>query len=218
MWIMKQNDNTNQEISDNTSENTGESTWPADNKEDDLHYEQEVVHLGEVRWDKSLQTTRIPLPKKESCTDTFIAHPPLPNSRNPAETMAPELLTSKESTLLNKLSESDHAPSSQVLPLCKSKADHNVPHQKASADENIPQHQTAMFEVAKGCVQYIIFLITPWQILFDDKYLMVEQVLQLAIEAQIVGRHYQVQLYICHLDLNCLVIHLLKLIHKHVKL
>ena len=77
---MNQDDETDQEIGDDESEDTGESTLSSDIEEDDLNHQQEVLHLGQARRDKSLRTTRVPLPKKRSRADTVIAHPPLPNS------------------------------------------------------------------------------------------------------------------------------------------
>jgi len=55
---------------------------------------------------------RVPLPKKQGYGKTVITFPSLPNSWNPAGAIAPPLLKCQHSTLLNKVSESDHAPSS----------------------------------------------------------------------------------------------------------
>jgi len=101
---MNQDDETNEEISDDDSENTGESTLSSAIKEDDLDHQQEILHLGQVCWDKSFCTMRVPLPKKRSRANTVIARPPLPNSRNLPVAMAPPLLKRPKSSLLNKLS------------------------------------------------------------------------------------------------------------------
>jgi hypothetical protein len=97
--------------------------------------------------------------------------------------MAPPLLKRQKSTLLNKSSESDHAPATQVLLLRKSSGDHNVPQPKTSADQNVLQHQKATLEVVKRFMEAIVFMKTPGPILFNNKYLMVEEAWKLAIEA-----------------------------------
>jgi hypothetical protein len=182
---MNQDDETDQEIGDDESEDTGESTLSSDIEEDDLDHQQEVLHLGQARRDKSLRTTRVPLPKKRSRADTVIARPPLPNSRNLPAAMAPPLLKRQKSALLNKFSESDRATSGRALVLPnKSSGDQNIPQPKASSDQNVPQHQKATFEVAKRFMEAIVFTKTPWPILSDEKYSMVEEAWKLAIEAQ----------------------------------
>jgi len=98
--------------------------------------------------------------------------------------MAPPLLQCHKSALLNKLSESDCATSTQALPLLKPSGNLNVPQPKASADQNGPQHQKATFEVAKRFMEAIVFTETPSPIVSDDKYSMVEEAWKLAIEAQ----------------------------------
>ena len=176
---------TDQEIGDDDIEHTGVSTLSSDMEEDHFVHQQEVLHLGQVRRDKSLHITRVPLPKKRSRADTVIARPPLPNSRNLPAAMAPPLLKRQKSALLNKFSESDRATSGRALVLPnKSSGDQNIPQPKASSDQNVPQHQKATFEVAKRFMEAIVFTKTPWPILSDDKYLMVEEAWKLAIEAQ----------------------------------
>jgi len=98
--------------------------------------------------------------------------------------MAPPPLKRQKSTLRHTLSEFDHVPSTQALPLPKSSADQNVPQPKASADQNIPQHQKATFEVAKMFMEVIVFTKTPWPILPNDNHTMVGEAWKLAIEAQ----------------------------------
>jgi len=161
------------------------STLSSDIEEDDLDHQQEVLHLGQARRDKSLCTTRVPLPKKQSRADTVIARPPLPDSQNLPAAMAPPLLKRQKSSLLNKLSESDRAPSARALVLPnKSSGDQNIPQPKASSDQNVPQHQKGTFEVAKRFVEAIVSTKNPWPIISDDKYSMIEEAWELAIEAQ----------------------------------
>jgi len=73
----------------------------------------------------------------------------------------PPLLKCQKSALLNKSSESDHAPSAQALPQPKSSGDQNAPQPKASADQNVPQHQKATFEVMQKFLEAIVFSKTP---------------------------------------------------------
>jgi len=99
--------------------------------------------------------------------------------------MAPSLLKRQKLSLLNILSKSDHAPSAWALVLPnKSRGDQNIPQPKASSNQNVPQHQKATFEVVKRFKEAIVFSKTPWPILSDDKYSMVEEAWKLAIEAQ----------------------------------
>jgi len=66
--LFKQDDDTDQGISDGEiegkSEQTRESTILTDIEEDDLDHQQEILPLGQARWDKSLRATRVALPKK----------------------------------------------------------------------------------------------------------------------------------------------------------
>jgi len=61
--------------------------------------------------------------------------------------------------------------------------DHNVPQPKAGGDHNIPQHQKATFMVTKRFREAIIFTKTPWPVISDEKYSMVDVAWKLAIEA-----------------------------------
>jgi len=83
-----------------------------------------------------------------------------------------------------KLSESDRTPCTQALALCKSSGDQNIPQPKPSANQNIPQHQEATFEVDKSFMEAIVFMKTMWPIVSHDKYLMVDEPSNRAIEAQ----------------------------------
>jgi hypothetical protein len=96
--------------------------------------------------------------------------------------VAPPLLKRQKSTV-NILRESDIVPA-QALPLPKAGGDHSVPQPKAGGDHNVPQHQKATFEVAKRFMEAIVFTKTPWPIISDEKYTMVDEAWQLAIEAQ----------------------------------
>ena len=78
--LLKQKDDTNQELSGDESEGPGESTISFDIKDDNWDHRQDVLLLGQARWDQSLQTTRVPLPMKQGGADNVIARPPLPNS------------------------------------------------------------------------------------------------------------------------------------------
>jgi hypothetical protein len=98
--------------------------------------------------------------------------------------MAPPLLKRQKSALLNKSSESDHAPSAQALQQPKSSGDQNALQPKATADQNVTQREKATFEVAKRFMEAILFTKTPSPILSDDKYSMVEEPWERAIEAQ----------------------------------
>jgi len=182
--LLKQDDDTDQKLSDDESEDPGESTLSSNIEEDDFDHQEEVVLLGQARWDKLLWTTWVPLPKQRIRADTVIACPPLPNSWNTAGAMAPALLKRKKSILLNKLSKSDHAPSTQALPLRMFSGDQNVPQPKASADQNVPQNQKPNFEVAKRFMEAIVFKRTPRPISSDDQYSMVAEAWKLALEAQ----------------------------------
>ena len=95
--------------------------------------------------------------------------------------MVPPLLKRQKSTI-NISCESDIV---QALPLPKAGGDHNMPQQKpGGGDHNVPQHQKATFEVAKWFMKAIVFTKTPWPIISDEKYSMVDEAWQLAIEAQ----------------------------------
>jgi hypothetical protein len=180
--LMKQDDDdTDREISENECEDLGESTLSSDIEEDDLDNQQEVLHLDQARRDKTIRTTRVPPPKKRSRADTVIARTSLPNLRHPAGAMVPPLLKRQKSTI-NISRESDIV---QALPLPKAGGDQNVPQQKpGGGDHNVPQHQKATFEVAKRFMEAIVFTKTPWPIISDEKYSMVDEAWQLAIEAQ----------------------------------
>jgi len=96
--------------------------------------------------------------------------------------MAPPLLKHQKSTFFNTLSETDHAPSAQVLPLCKSSGDKNIPKPNTSADQNITQHQIGRCEVAKMFIEAIVFTKTSWPVMSYDKYWMLAEGWILAIE------------------------------------
>jgi hypothetical protein len=181
---MNQDDETDQEIGDDDSEDTGEYTLLSDIEEDNLDHQQQVLHPGQARQDKSLRNTRVSRRKKQSCANNVIGRPPLQNSRNLPAAMAPPVLKHQKSSLLNKLSKSDHAPSARALLLPnKSSGDQNSPQPKASSDQHIAHHQKATFELVKRFMEAIVFTKTPWPIVSDVKYSMVEEAWKLAIEA-----------------------------------
>jgi len=60
-----------------------------------------------------------------------------------------------------------------------------MPQQKpGGGDHNVPPHQKATFEVAKWFMEAIVFTKTPWPILSDEKYSMVDEAWHLAIDTQ----------------------------------
>ena len=124
------------------------------------------------------------MPKEQSHSDTVIARPPLTNRWKPHRSIAPPRLRCQKSALLNKLSESDWAQSTQALLQPKSSGDLNAPQPKASSHKNIPQNEKATFEVAKRFMEAIPLMNIPELILSDDKYSMVKEARKLAIKAQ----------------------------------
>ena len=181
---MKQDDDDTdrEEISDDDSEDAGESTLSSDIEENDLDNQQDVLHRDQVRRHMIIQTTRVPLPKKQNRADTVIARTSLLNLRHPARAMAPPLLKGRKSTI-NILRESDIVPA-QALPLPKAGGDHGVLQPKAGGDHNVPQHQKATFQVAKRFMEAIVYTKTPSPVISNEKYSMIDEAWQLAIEAQ----------------------------------
>jgi len=143
---MKQDDNNNQEISNNESEDTRESTLACDIEEEDVDHELVVQHLAKECLGKSLWTTMVAHPPTLSHATIVIVHPPLPNSWFQHEVMAPRLLNQWSSILLDKSFESDHVLFARALPLPKCSGAQNVLQPKANGDQNIPQCQMATFE------------------------------------------------------------------------
>jgi len=180
--LIKQDDNsTDWVISDNESENPGESTLSSDIEDDDLDNQQEDRHLDQARRNETIQTSMVPLPKKPGHSDTVIACTLLPNLQHPAGAIAPPLLKLQESTI-NISHKSDIV---QALLFPKASRVQNVPQPKAGGgDHNIPQYQKATFEIVKRFMEAIILTRTPWPIISDEKYSMVDEAWQLAIEAQ----------------------------------
>jgi hypothetical protein len=146
--LLKQDDDTHQKLSDDKSVKPRRVNLVVWHRRRWFDYQQEVQLLGQAHRDKSLQTPTVPLRNNRSGADCIIVRRPLSTFRNAAVAIVPPLLKGQKSTLHNKLSESDHAPSTQVLPLRMSSGDQNVPQPKARADQKVPQHQNATFEVA----------------------------------------------------------------------
>ena len=181
--MTQDDDNTDrEEISDDESEDAAESTLSYDIEQYDFNNQEEVLHQDQAHRDKIQRTARVLLPKQQNHADTVIARTSLPNLRHPAGAMASPLLKRQTSTI-NILRESDTVPT-QALPLSKAGADHCVAQPNASGDHNIPQHQKSTFEVAKQFMEAIVFTKTPWPIMSDEKYSIVDEAWQLAIEAQ----------------------------------
>jgi len=180
--IKQDDDDSDREISEDESNDVGEPTFSSVIEEYDLGDRREVLDPNLVRCDKTLRTTRVPLPKKCRHADTVIAGTWLPNLRHPAGAIAPPWLKCRKSTI-NILCESDVIPP-HALPLPEAGGDQNVPQPKASGYHNVPQHQKATVEVAKQYMAAIVFPKTPWSITSDEKYSMVKKEWKLAIEAQ----------------------------------
>jgi len=118
--LMKQDDDDiDREISNDESEDPGESTLLSDIEGDYLDIWQEVLHLDLARCDKTIRRTRVPLPKKWSRADTVIARARLPNQWHTAGAIAPPLLKHQKS-VINISRESDVV---QALPLPKAGGD-----------------------------------------------------------------------------------------------
>jgi hypothetical protein len=96
---MKQyDDDTTQQISENKCGDPGVPTLSSDIKEDDLGNQQKVLQLGEVRHDKTIRTSRVPLPKIWSHAVSVIARTSLPNMPHQARAIAPPLLKRQKLT------------------------------------------------------------------------------------------------------------------------
>ena len=182
IYITQDNDDTDQEISIDDSEDPGESTLSSAIEEDNLDNKQKVPHLDQVRHERTLRMTRVRLPNKRHRADTVIACTALPNLQHSSGAIAPPLLKHQKSTI-NIICQSDIVPA-HALPLPRVGGDQSVPQPKAGGDHNVPQHQKATFEVAKGFMEAIVFTKTLWPIISDEKYLMVDDAWQLAIEDQ----------------------------------
>jgi len=167
-------------INSDQSEDPAESTLSSDIEQEDLDNRQEVLHLDQARHAKTLQTATVPLPTTWGRTNNITAHTPLPNIRHPAGAIAPPLLKHQKSTI-NKSRKSVVV---KALPLPKAGGDQSVPQRKASGDPHVPQHQTATIEVAKRLMEEIFFTKTPWPIISDEKYSMVDDACKLGIDAQ----------------------------------
>jgi len=90
-------------------------------------------------------------------------------------------LLKRQKSAINISRESDIV---QALPFPKASGDQNVPQPKAGGDHNVPQHRKATFAVAKRFMEAIVLTKTPWLIISDEKYSMVDEAWKQAIEAQ----------------------------------
>jgi hypothetical protein len=181
------------EISNDKSEYPGKSTLSSNIEEDDVDIGQEVLHPEQAHRDKAMRATSVLQSKKCSRVDTVIARPPLPNLRHSVAAIAPPSLKRQKSAinilrgsdivqvfLLSKAC-GDHivpqpkAGGNRNVPQPKDGGDYNVPQPKASGDHNVPQHQKATFEVAKQFMEAIGFTKSPWHIISDEKYLVVDE-------------------------------------------
>jgi len=171
--VLKEYDVTDQEISDDKSQVTGESTLSFDIEHDHFNHYQVVLHLGQVRQYKSLCTLRVLLPKEQSCARTVITCPLLSNSRNPPGAMAPPMHEQQKSTLRNISSGSDRAWCLQAL----------LQH-KARGDYIVAQLYKANVQIAKRFMAVRGFAWNPWPFISNLKFSAVEQAWKLAIDAQ----------------------------------
>jgi hypothetical protein len=179
--MTQDDDDTAREINENDSEDLGECTLSSHIEEDDLDNQQEVLHFDQMRRYKTIRTTRVPQPMKQSRADTAIVRTSLPNLRHPAGTIAQPLLKRLKSAI-NISHVSDIL---QVLSLPKVGRDQNIPqHKPGRGDHNIAKQQKATFEVAKWFMEPIVFTKTPWQIISVEKNSMIDEAWQLAIDAQ----------------------------------
>jgi hypothetical protein len=82
--LRKQDEDTDLDIgndeSKGKSDDMGESIVLSEIEEHDLSHQLHVLLPGQAHWDKLLETTRVPLPKKQRHTDTVSSHPLFPNS------------------------------------------------------------------------------------------------------------------------------------------
>ena len=106
-----QDNDTNQDIADGESDETGETTLSSDIEEVDLDHQQEVLLLDKACPDTSSESPRVPLPKIRCHADTVIGRTLVSHPRKPPGSIASPLLKRHKSALLNKSSESDCSPS-----------------------------------------------------------------------------------------------------------
>jgi len=172
--VMKQNDNTEQEIDTGKCEGTRESILLSDIDGDFIDHQQEVLLLCQVHQNMSLQSTNIQQSEKGIHTNTLIAHPHFRNSQNPAVDTLPPKFRLQWSMLLNELCKSDLASPIHVLQLSKSTRDLHVSQPKASGDYNGPQYCKATFEVMKMSLAVMVFTMTVWPIRSDKMYSIVK--------------------------------------------
>jgi hypothetical protein len=133
---MQDDDNTDrEELSDEDSDDAGDSIVSSDSDEDNLDNQQEVLHYDQARCDMVIQSTRLPLPKKCNGADSVSARSSLSNLRYPAGAMPLPLLKCQRSTI-NIFCESDIL-AAMALRLPKAGGDHSVLQQKAGEDHNI---------------------------------------------------------------------------------
>jgi len=81
------------------------------------------------------------------------------------------------------LPEADVLPA-QALLLPNAGRDQIVPEPMASGDYNVPEHKKLKNEVVKVITEEIVFTMTSWLTIYDEKYSMVDEAWILAIEPQ----------------------------------
>jgi len=153
-----------------------------DIEEHDLGNLLAIAHLHQACGDITVHTTRDPWPENRSRADTFIANTSLSNLRHLAGAIGPPLLKHPGSTI-NISRESDVIPT-QALPHPITGGDQSLPQPKASGDYNIPEHQQGTFVVAKQFRQAFEFKQTPWGLIYNEEYSMVDEAWKLVIQTQ----------------------------------
>jgi len=102
MSLMKQDDHSNQEITDDQSLCTGECPVSSDIEDYNLDQQHKGLLLCKALQDKSLRTKWVPLEMNRSHADTVTARSLLSIPWQPAGEMAPPLLKCPKATLLNQ--------------------------------------------------------------------------------------------------------------------
>jgi len=82
-------------------------------------------------------------------------------------------LLERQRATFNRLCEFDPLLS-QAIPLPKSSGDQNISHPKAGVDINIPQYQGTTTEIAFTFREAIMFQMTAWKTISNEKPLMVD--------------------------------------------
>jgi len=120
VWLMQQDDDTILEIGDDKSEDTRASKILSNIEEHNFDSKLKVLLWGWVDGHNPFQCILVPLPTRQRWANTVIACPLLQISWKPPRFKPPALPKCHETSLLNKLLDSEHAPSALALPQPKS--------------------------------------------------------------------------------------------------